>query len=61
MLNWAITFLLLSFVSIFFTLVGTGSDFTSLLGRLASVSFLIAAVAMFLWYARTRHRHPGAS
>lgn len=61
MLNWAITFLLLSMVSMFLIIVGTGSEFASLLARLASVSFLVAAVAIFFAYVRERHRHPGAS
>ena len=61
MLNWAITFLLLSLVSIFFTLIGTAGDFASLLARFASVCFLVMAVATFgiRWWLR--HRHPGAS
>ena len=61
MLNWAITFLLLSLVSMFLTIIGTGSEFVSLLARLASVSFLVVAVAIFFAYVRDRHRHPGAN
>jgi hypothetical protein len=61
MLNWAITFLLLSLVSMFFTLIGTGGEITSLLARLAAAGFLVAAVSMFLSYAKHRTRHPGAS
>lgn len=61
MLNWAITFLLLGLVSMFLTIIGTGSEFASLVARLASVSFLVLAVAIFLAYMRERHRHPGAS
>ncbi|PTY08221.1 hypothetical protein DB347_01155 [Opitutaceae bacterium EW11] len=60
MLNWAITFLLLSLVSIFFTVVGTAGEIASLLARLASASFLIAAVAAFVWHFKHRHRRPGA-
>ena len=60
MLNWAITFLLLSFVGMFLTVLGTGTEFASLLARLASIAFLVTAVAMFLMYVKERHRHPGA-
>jgi uncharacterized membrane protein YtjA (UPF0391 family) len=61
MLNWAITFLLLSLVLIFFTMVGTAGEFASLLARVASASFLVLAVTMFLVYVKHRGRHPGAS
>jgi hypothetical protein len=61
MLNWAITFLLLGFVSTFLMLVGTGSEIASLFARLSAVGFLAAAAAVFLAYARHRNRHPGAS
>lgn len=61
MLNWAITFLLLSFVGAFLIVIGTGSELTSLLARLASVSFLVMAVTMFLLFVRERYRHPGAN
>ena len=45
----------------FLTIIGTGSEFVSLLARLASVSFLVVAVAIFLVYVKDRHRHPGAN
>ena len=61
MLNWAITFLLLGVVSMFLMIIGTGSEFASLLARFGSVSFLVTAVALFVAYARERYRHPGAS
>gem|GEM_PF-3141365 len=61
MLNWAITFLLIGFVSFFFLLIGTGSDLASLLAELATVSSLVLAAAFFAAYAKQRHRHPGAS
>jgi len=61
MLHWAITFFLLSLVTMFLTIIGTGSEFASLLARLASITFLVVAVTMFLMYVRERHRHPGAS
>ena len=61
MLNWAITFLLLGFVSFFFVLIGTGSDLASLLAELATVSSLVLAAGFFAVHARDRHRHPGAS
>ena len=61
MLNWSITFLLLGLVSVFFMLIGTGGEFASLLARVASASFLVMAVTMFLLHVKHRHRHPGAS
>ena len=60
-LNWAITLLLLGIVSVVFSFGGTVSEMESLFGRIAALSCLILALAMFVVYIRHRHRHPGAS
>ncbi|HTJ78913.1 MAG TPA: hypothetical protein VL357_07935 [Rariglobus sp.] len=53
MINWAITFFLLSLVSAIFALGGTLSAPASQLGRVATVGFLLCALVMFV--IRRRH------
>jgi uncharacterized membrane protein YtjA (UPF0391 family) len=53
MCSWAITCLLLSLVSAIFTFSGTTGEPGGLLGRLATVGFLVIALAMFF----IRHLH----
>src|SRR4051794_17851994 len=61
MINWAISLFLLSFVSLFFSVLGTDGPFASLVGRILAASFLILAVAMFGIHLKHRHRHPGSN
>jgi hypothetical protein len=61
MINWSISFFLLSFVSLFFSAFGTEGPFASLVGRILAASFLILAVAMLGLYLKHRDRHPGSN
>ncbi len=47
MINWAITFFLLSLVSAIFFFGGTSGAEPSLLGRVATVGFLVCALVSF--------------
>ena len=51
MLQWTITFILLSLVSGIFALGGTGNEAVGLVGRVAAVGFLVLAIVIFF----TRH------
>ena len=53
MLNWIITFFVLSLVSAIFAFGGTLSPEHSLLGRVATVGFLVCALVIFF----TRRGH----
>ena len=60
MLNWVITFLLLSLVGGFFVFAGTGGEVASLLGRITAAGSLAVAVVILatrLWH---RRRQPKA-
>ena len=54
MINWAITFCLLSLVSGIFVFGGTLDTQASLLGRVAAIGFLVCALVTFV--IRRRHR-----
>jgi uncharacterized membrane protein YtjA (UPF0391 family) len=54
--TWGMTFLLLSFVSAIFTFGGTAGEPGGLLGRMATVGFLVLALVMF-FIGRSRRYH----
>jgi uncharacterized membrane protein YtjA (UPF0391 family) len=54
MVNWAITFLLLSLVFAIFAFGGTLDGLLSLLGRVATVGFLV--LALIVLFIRRKHR-----
>jgi len=56
MTHWAITFLLLSLVSLIFSFVGTLGGGASLLVRVAAVGFLLCALVIF-FIRRGHHDH----
>jgi uncharacterized membrane protein YtjA (UPF0391 family) len=56
MLNWAITFFLLSTVSAIFSFAGTESNFVSLFGKIIAAGCLLLAVFLFSFHLR-RHKH----
>ncbi|MBW8781332.1 MAG: DUF1328 domain-containing protein [Verrucomicrobia bacterium] len=55
MVNWAITFFLLALVFAIFAFGGTLDGLLSLLGRVATVGFLV--LALILLVIRRRHRN----